>query len=390
MRPTRRGYMIILVCLVALSAGIISGPRALDAVVIPGVVTLFASILDIGRVSEPFVKRTLPSPAEPGTKAQVLLEIEADRPVPVKAIDTIPSGLTGTPIVETIADGTGAEYELQRRDRGRHTIGPVTVRLRDRLGLLERVFIIENTDSVTVFPRTRSLTPAAAGALRNTAAPTAGAQRGSFKGLREYTRGDALRDVHWKASARHDELFTRDFGSAANQDSQLDSLSVAINVDRSSNISAEFIDAAATAAASICVEALEQGAAIQLQTPTGNATAIAGSEHSILECLAELSVPGSSHEDNTPNADIHVTVTTESVIVYFGERTVDFEELLSIEKTESQQNNTASTTANMIDNNDNDNDITIGTDTYSKAHSESENISSQTSSDDSTVQERYT
>lgn len=151
MRPTRRGYMIILVCLVALSAGIISGPRALDAVVIPGVVTLFASILDIGRVSEPFVKRTLPSPAEPGTKAQVLLEIEADRPVPVKAIDTIPSGLTGTPIVETIADGTGAEYELQRRDRGRHTIGPVTVRLRDRLGLLERVFIIENTDSVTVF-----------------------------------------------------------------------------------------------------------------------------------------------------------------------------------------------------------------------------------------------
>lgn len=378
MRPTRRGYMFTLVCLVALSAGIMYGPRALDAVVIPGFIALFASIIDIWRVSEPSVERTLPSPAEPGTKAQISLKIKANRPVPVRAVDTIQSGLTGTPAIETVADGTSAEYELTRRDRGCHTIGPVTVRLRDRLGLFERVFMIDNTDSVTVFPQICSLTPVAANALRNTTSPTAGPKRGSFEGLREYTRGDALRDVHWKSSARHDDLFTRDFGSAADQDTQLDSLTVAVNIEQHSDSSIEFVDAAATAAASICIEALDQGAGVQLQTPTGNATAVAGSEDAILERLAEFSLPVNPLEDNVANADIYVTVRAESVIVYFGERTVDFGDLLSIHDLESQDGDTVSMIADREEQTlkrNYDDNITVSTDAHS---------------DDSATEERYT
>ncbi|ERG95452.1 DUF58 domain-containing protein [Haloquadratum walsbyi] len=396
MRPTRRGYMITLICLTAFSAGIMYGPRALDAVVIPGVVALLASIIDVGRVSEPSIERTLPPPAEPGTKAQITLTIEADRPVPVKAIDTVPSGLTGTSVIETIADGTNVEYELNRRDRGCHVIGPVTVRLRDRLGLFERVFVIDNTDSITVFPDMYPLTPIAVDAVQNTAAPTAGAQRGSFEGLQEYTRGDALRDVHWKASARYDELFTRDFGSAASENNQIDALTITINIGRQDRVPSEFVDAAATAAASICVEALSRGAAIQLQTATESVTAVAGSEHSVLEYLAELSVSSTSQNTIT-NADIHVTASTESVSVSFGEHTVDFVDLLSIENVESQDNEAVSIAANMIDNpkaqtldHNHDSNITVDTDAYSDVRSESSNISSEPPSDDSKTQSKYT
>jgi len=73
-----------------------------------------------------------------------------------------------------------------------------------------------------------------------------------------------------------------------------------------------------------------------------------------------------------------VTVRAESVIVYFGERTVDFGDLLSIHDLESQDGDTVSMIADREEQTlkrNYDDNITVSTDAHS---------------DDSATEERYT
>ena len=62
LRPTRRGYAVVAVVVGGVAAGAVFGARALDAVVLPGVVALVAAVVQVRRGSAPTGGRTL-SPA---------------------------------------------------------------------------------------------------------------------------------------------------------------------------------------------------------------------------------------------------------------------------------------------------------------------------------------
>jgi uncharacterized protein (DUF58 family) len=104
-------------------------------------------------------------------------------------------------------------YSLASEVRGRYSIGPLTVRLSDPFGFVEinRAFTSRQslvvTPAVTALPVIR-LSGDWSGAGENR--PRAFAAAGTEDVMvREYRRGDDLRRIHWRSTARSDELMVR-------------------------------------------------------------------------------------------------------------------------------------------------------------------------------------
>jgi hypothetical protein len=107
-----------------------------------------------------------------------------------------------------------ARFTLGTSTRGRLEVGPLSVVTRDPLGLATRSTIVAGTEEVLVVPKPHLL-----------AMPTLGqgalgrelidrARRlgpGEFHALRDYADGDEPRTIHWKASARSENLKVREY-----------------------------------------------------------------------------------------------------------------------------------------------------------------------------------
>lgn len=105
------------------------------------------------------------------------------------------------------------EYAIRGLRRGRHPVGPLVVQVRDPFGLVTRRHVVGAQHDLVVLPRSTELAP---GGTRG--ADTDGASRPSPQqvGLgeddviaRSYLPGDALKRVHWKATAHRGELMVR-------------------------------------------------------------------------------------------------------------------------------------------------------------------------------------
>lgn len=104
-------------------------------------------------------------------------------------------------------------YELRPTVRGVYAVGPLAIEHSDPFGMARSVSAQGGTDDLTVVPE---VVPLPGGALSTADAEGSAllVQRrvlGNDDDLttREYRRGDALRRVHWRASARHGELMVR-------------------------------------------------------------------------------------------------------------------------------------------------------------------------------------
>lgn len=97
------------------------------------------------------------------------------------------------------------DYSLQTKKRGYYPIGPVRASTGDLLGLVEEKYIEGPIDFLTVYPRVIPLTrvglPSRSpmGSLRTPQPIFEDPSRPT--GKRDYTRGDSLRRIDWKASA---------------------------------------------------------------------------------------------------------------------------------------------------------------------------------------------
>jgi len=105
------------------------------------------------------------------------------------------------------------EYPLRPVRRGRFVLGPPSVRVGDPLGLWEDTRTLDARTTVLVVPTLVGLSgmPPSTG-NRSAAADRAvtGASGGDPDvGIRAYRSGDDIRTIHWRASARHDELMVR-------------------------------------------------------------------------------------------------------------------------------------------------------------------------------------
>lgn len=105
-------------------------------------------------------------------------------------------------------------YELVPPRRGRFRIGPLLVEVTDPFGLATCITAVGDTELVTVIPQIEHLTQ---GGLSMTADDgAASVQRLRALGgdddvmTRSYRTGDALRRVHWRASAHRGQLMVRE------------------------------------------------------------------------------------------------------------------------------------------------------------------------------------
>ncbi len=105
-------------------------------------------------------------------------------------------------------------YNVVGRDRGLVQVGPIRLVRTDPL----RLFRVEQTQGSTmnlwVQPRVHRLVSATTGwSQERDGATSDSAPRGSaaFHALREYQRGDDLRHIHWRTSARANRLMVRHY-----------------------------------------------------------------------------------------------------------------------------------------------------------------------------------
>lgn len=104
-------------------------------------------------------------------------------------------------------------YSIHGVVRGKHRLGPLSIRTLDPFGLAQSVSVVSDTSTVTVVPVAVPLrTLGAIGAWSGTGEvrPHALAVGGTEDiTVREYQRGDDLRRVHWRSTARTGDLMVR-------------------------------------------------------------------------------------------------------------------------------------------------------------------------------------
>lgn len=135
--------------------------------------------------------------------------------------DATVSGLPGH--FEIPARGAAElRYEITPTRRGQRRLGGVTVRYALPLGLLWRQERVELPEVVDVYPdvhaaralemlRRQGREDARVGSLRVRGGDT------EFERLRPYQRGDEMKHVDWRASARRDDLVARQYQAESNQ-----------------------------------------------------------------------------------------------------------------------------------------------------------------------------
>lgn len=104
-------------------------------------------------------------------------------------------------------------YPVRPEVRGRHQIGPLTIRVTDPFGLVELGRTFQSTTPLVALPRT---VPLSAGLAAQTWGGSGHSQPRSFSvgqaedvTVREYREGDDMRRVHWPTSARTETLMVR-------------------------------------------------------------------------------------------------------------------------------------------------------------------------------------
>lgn len=110
-------------------------------------------------------------------------------------------------------------YSYTCNQRGPIKIGPLKIKMRDPFGLVNRVVYESTETDLVVWPAVVYLAaPNMAGSNDDTFSASTSRQIGGndHVGLRPYQIGDDLRHIHWRASARHDDLIMRQLETPLN------------------------------------------------------------------------------------------------------------------------------------------------------------------------------
>src|SRR3954449_1319015 len=219
---TTRGRCLVGGGLGLLSLGILLGERALVQLAVFVLALPLLSAATVARERFRLSARRTVTPARlpRGETAEVRLQLtNADtRTGGLWVVTEQLSGELGHAprfVVERLAAGatTTLGYRVHGGHRGRHSLGPLRLRLVDPFGLVERSAAGTDTAPLVVVPRVRPLGPG------GPAGGHGGGGSGSRRSIavhgeddvstREYRHGDDLRKVHWRATARTGELMVR-------------------------------------------------------------------------------------------------------------------------------------------------------------------------------------
>lgn len=114
--------------------------------------------------------------------------------------------------------------QLRLRERGRFQFGPVRITTRFPLGLVERGTRLDVINELLVYPRMGHLTAQWRQLLQNSTElvsdvrTVAGPFNDEMSRIREYRHGDDPRLIHWRTSARVNELMVCDYDESRDRD----------------------------------------------------------------------------------------------------------------------------------------------------------------------------
>ncbi len=221
MRPTRAGLGLIFTCIGLLLAGRILGLLELFLLAaMLGVGLLLAAFYTATSRLDLVVTRTAtPARLRAGMSARidVVLRNRGRRRTPVlSAQDHLQDGRGASVLIAPIRPDQSADiaYRLPAQERGELLVGPLDLTLGDPLGLSKSKVQAADRTRLMVHAQLFELDPLTAVAGSD---PTADQQPiralassgDEFFALRPYVVGDELRRVHWRASARFDDLVVR-------------------------------------------------------------------------------------------------------------------------------------------------------------------------------------
>ena len=116
-----------------------------------------------------------------------------------------------------------ATYQLRLMQRGKYRLGPVSLTTRFPLGLVERGLTHDDFTDIIVFPRLGRIVSNFKRELLMATEPVyqREAQRGvfddDFHSIREYRWGDNPRAIHWRTSARRNQIMIREYRQTRDQ-----------------------------------------------------------------------------------------------------------------------------------------------------------------------------
>lgn len=319
---TTRGRCMVAGGCAAILCGFLLDERDLLRVgILAAALPLVALLLTVARPAPiRAAHRATPGRLRPGVGGTVelsLTNIGGLRTRPMVVADAPTDGLTAGVrcLVPPLRRGATAvvRYPLMATRRGRFVIGSVTVRITDPFGLCSTQRLIASDTEVLVLPTVLPLTsmPSALGSR----SAAAGAEVAGMTGgepdvrVRPYSPGDDIRTIHWRASARRDDLVvrTREPVSHGGASVLIDHRSVG---HRGTGLDSS-LESAVTLAASASVHLLAQDYQITLLSHTGSVIA-AGNDviDDVLVGLAVLEQDADSRliADIPPTAGLVVAI----------------------------------------------------------------------------------
>ncbi|ELZ57261.1 MULTISPECIES: DUF58 domain-containing protein [Halorubrum] len=336
---TRRGRVAGVAGLLAVASALLAGGRALDAVVLPVAVALAAGYVQVSRVDVPPVRHVAPPDGFVGETRDVRLEFgsgptgDGGSSVPGTGSSSfladvgvrVGEGLDGptTPIRASVGTEP-VSYRVTYRRRGERTLGPIDLTVTDVFGLFERDLVVDETAAVTVYPPRDPVPARFRRALHAADAVDVSREREEFDRLREYARGDAVRDVHWATTAKRDEIVVKEFaaetarnrvtiagGTAVSGGDDVAGFGAAARGDGTGDDrspGAAAADELARATVSLALALLDDGVPVEVELPAGRVSASPGGRgrRAVLE-LAARTGPGP-----VPEADADVTILADT------------------------------------------------------------------------------
>lgn len=352
MTLTARGRGVIAIAVVSFVLALLFGARSLNAVVVPAAVLLLAAYVQVSRLPTLSVSRESPGDGHIGEERVAELSFTdrddnpLERPLVGTVTERINEGLRLCPPAEgdsayTVTHGEDVDeaqfetaigkeplrYRVRYESRGEHVLGQASIRATDVFGLMETEYRLRGTSSVLVYPQVHYLHSWGRESLRRLREYGRSEQREQFEELREYHPGDPLRDIHWKTTAKRDELVVKEF--AAEAEAEAVTLAAGAGVDGA--------DWMAEATASVALSLVDEGIPVEVTLPRGDVRVGPdhGGERSLLRTLATAT----AGRVTDPEADITVTGRAEDAIVQVADAEYAFSELIDrrTERTDTRQ-----------------------------------------------------
>jgi uncharacterized protein (DUF58 family) len=146
--------------------------------------------------------------------------------------------------------------------RGVIDVGPATTSRSDPLQLLLREFRWADVKTLYIHPVTIAIPSTSMGFIRDLEGRTTKTITNediSFHAVREYARGDAQRQIHWKSTAKTGTLMVRQF-----EETRRSTISILLDLDASSFASPAEFEMAVSAVGSLGVRAIRDGRDVEV------------------------------------------------------------------------------------------------------------------------------